>query len=159
MLSKIDDAMMAPSHNLRQCWPISLTPYVATRATMTFNGVNRYGAGAVSLTTMKTIDYRPRDYILPYIITQLLNNLAQLVTNLWLRPGLVKCHWSINMINTLRPRQNEHHFADDIFKFIFLNEKVRISLKIHKRFVPKDPFNDNPALIQKMAWRRTGDKP
>ena len=27
-------------------------------------------------------------------------------------------------INTLRPRQNGRHFADDIFKSIFLNENV-----------------------------------
>ena len=29
------------------------------------------------------------------------------------------------------------HFADDIFKCIFLNEKVCISLKISLKFVPK----------------------
>ena len=28
------------------------------------------------------------------------------------------------VINTLRPRQNRHHFPDDIFKCIFLNENV-----------------------------------
>ena len=33
-------------------------------------------------------------------------------------------------INTLRPRQNGRHFANDIFKYIFLNENVWISLKI-----------------------------
>ena len=26
------------------------------------------------------------------------------------------------LLNTMRPRQIGHHFADDIFKFIFLNE-------------------------------------
>ena len=29
-----------------------------------------------------------------------------------------------NTLNTLRPRQNGRHFADDIFKWIFLNENV-----------------------------------
>ena len=29
-------------------------------------------------------------------------------------------------INTLRPRQNGHHFADDTFKWIFLNKDVWI---------------------------------
>ena len=33
-------------------------------------------------------------------------------------------------INTLRPRQNGRHFADDIFKCIFLNENVWIPIKI-----------------------------
>ena len=28
------------------------------------------------------------------------------------------------LIDTLRPRQNSRHFADDIFKFIFFNENV-----------------------------------
>ena len=31
----------------------------------------------------------------------------------------------------LRPKQNCCHFGDNIFKFIFLNENVRISLRFH----------------------------
>ena len=31
--------------------------------------------------------------------------------------------------------------------------------KISPKFVPKGPINDNPALFQIMAWRRSGDKP
>ena len=61
-------------------------------------------------------------------------------------------------INTLRPRQNQRHFADDIFKSIFLNENARISLKISLKFVPKVRINNTPALVQIMAWRRPGDK-
>ena len=61
--------------------------------------------------------------------------------------------------NTLRPRQNGRRFADDTFKRIFLNENVRISIKISLKFVPKGPINKNPALVQIMAWRRSGDKP
>ena len=37
--------------------------------------------------------------------------------------------------NTLSPRQNAHHFADHIFKRIFLNENVGISLQISLKFV------------------------
>ena len=62
-------------------------------------------------------------------------------------------------INTMRPRQNGRHFPDDIFKCIFLNENVEISIKISLKFVPKGPNNNNPALIQIMACRRPGDKP
>ena len=62
-------------------------------------------------------------------------------------------------INTLRSRQNGRRFADDTFKRIFLNENVRISIKISLQFVPKGPINNNPALVQIMAWRRSGDKP
>ena len=50
-------------------------------------------------------------------------------------------------------------FADDIFKCIFLNEKVWISIKISLKFVPKGPINNIPTLVQIMAWRRPGDKP
>ena len=64
-----------------------------------------------------------------------------------------------NSLNSLRPRWNGRHFADDIFKYIFLNENVWIPTKISLKFVPKGPINDIPALVQKMAWRRPGDKP
>ena len=62
-------------------------------------------------------------------------------------------------INTLRPRQNGRRFAKDTFKRIFLNENVRVLNKISPKFVPKGPINNNPALVQIMAWRRSGDKP
>ena len=65
--------------------------------------------------------------------------------------------WS--SVNTLRQRQNGHHFADDIFKCIFLNENLWILIKISLKFVPKGSINNIPALLQVMAWRRPGDKP
>ena len=37
--------------------------------------------------------------------------------------------------------------ADDIFKCIFLNENIRISIKISLKFVPKGPINNTPALV------------
>ena len=55
--------------------------------------------------------------------------------------------------NTLRPRQNGCHFPDNIFKCIFLIENVWISVKISRKFVPKDPINNIPALVQVMACR------
>ena len=55
--------------------------------------------------------------------------------------------------------KNGNRFSDDTFKRIFLNENVRISIKISLKFVPKGPINNNPALVQIMAWRRSGDKP
>ena len=47
-------------------------------------------------------------------------------------------HGLANII-TLRPRQNGRHFADDVFKCIFLNENVWI-FKIPLTFVPKVPI-------------------
>ena len=61
--------------------------------------------------------------------------------------------------NTLRPRQNGRHFSDDIFKWIFLNENVWISIKISLKFVPRGPISNIRTLVQIMAWRRPGDKP
>ena len=58
-------------------------------------------------------------------------------------------------INTLGPKQNGCHFADDIF----VNENVWIPIRISLKFVPKGPINNIPALVQIMAWRREGDKP
>ena len=58
--------------------------------------------------------------------------------------------------NTLRPRQYGRHFPDDIFKYIFLNENIRISIKISLKFVPKGSITNIPALVQIMAWRRPG---
>ena len=65
----------------------------------------------------------------------------------------------VMQVNTLRPRQNGRRFADDTFKCILLNENVRILIKISLKFVPKGPINNNPALVQIMAWRWSGDKP
>ena len=69
--------------------------------------------------------------------------------------GVTGTQW----VNTLRPRQNGRLFADDTFKCIFLNENIRISIKISLKLVPKVPINNIPALVQIMAWHRPGDKP
>ena len=63
------------------------------------------------------------------------------------------------IFNTLRPRQNGRHFADDISKCIFLNENVWIPIEISLKFVSKVPIDNILALVQIMAWRRPGDKP
>ena len=62
-------------------------------------------------------------------------------------------------VNTMRQRQNGRHFADAIFKYIFLNQNVWIPIKISLKFVPKGPINNIPSLVQIMVWRRPGDKP
>ena len=62
-------------------------------------------------------------------------------------------------INPMRPRQNGRHFADNMFKCIFLNENLWIPIEISLKFVPKGSIDNIPALVQIMAWRRPGDKP
>ena len=44
------------------------------------------------------------------------------------------------------------------FSNAFLNENIAMSIRITLNFVPKWPFNNIPALVQIMAWRRPGDK-
>ena len=61
-------------------------------------------------------------------------------------------------INSSPPEQKGHHFADDIFICIFVNEKLCILIKIPLTFFPKGPLDNNPALVYIMAWRRIGDK-
>ena len=74
----------------------------------------------------------------------------------WLSPysewSLCLCMSSI-FDNTFKPKENDRYFADDIDVSRYI--LIWISLKI----ITKDPTNNNPALIQKMVWHQTGDKP
>ena len=67
--------------------------------------------------------------------------------------------WVTMVVNTLRLRQDGRRFPDDTLKRIFLNENVIILIKISLKFVPYGPINNIPALVQIMAWCRSGDKP
>ena len=46
----------------------------------------------------------------------------------------------------------------DILKCLLLNENTWIPINISLGFVPRGPINNIPAVVQMMAWRRTGDK-
>ena len=80
------------------------------------------------------------------------NNSTHCHSSSW---NIVTMRWYL----VLRPRQNGYHFADDNFKCIFVNEKIWIPIEISLKFVLKGPFNNIPAIVQIMAWRRQGDKP
>ena len=67
--------------------------------------------------------------------------------------------YRFSLVNTLRPRQQDCHFSDDIFKRIFLNWNCCIWIQISLTFVPNGPVNNKSALVQVMAWDRAGDKP
>ena len=58
-------------------------------------------------------------------------------------------------LNTLKPRQNSSHFADDIFERIFLNKNVWISINIPLKFLHRGQMNTNSASVQVMSWCRT----
>ena len=62
-------------------------------------------------------------------------------------------------IYSLRLRLNMCHFEYDIFKYIFMNETILISITISFKFIHKDAINNIPVLVQITAWCRPGDKP
>ena len=64
-----------------------------------------------------------------------------------------------SIVNTLRPSQDGRYFAADIFKCIFMNEHVRISIEISLKFAPKGSISKIPAQVSIMVCRRPGDKP
>ena len=59
--------------------------------------------------------------------------------------------------NTWGPRQNDRHFPDHIFKYIFVNENVWIWIKISLKFVPNGPVGLTPTRRQAFIW--TNDDP
>ena len=48
--------------------------------------------------------------------------------------------------------------ADDISNCISLNGNDRIPIHISLKYDPRSPIDNKPALVQVMAWHRTGDK-
>ena len=67
--------------------------------------------------------------------------------------------YSRHHVKSSPPAQNDSHFADDIYKYIFLNEKFYILIWISLKFIPKGPIDYMPPLVQVIAWCGTGDKP
>ena len=113
----------------------------------------------------------PTKNSLKFVLKGPINNIPALVQIMaWRRPGdkplsepmIVSllthiCVTRPQWVNTLKPRQNGRYFPDDFCKWIFLNDNVWISIKISLKFVPECPINNIPALVQIMAWCRSGD--
>ena len=70
--------------------------------------------------------------------------------------GGIPPRWPMDSFNSSPPEQNGRHFADDIFRSIFVNEKFCILIKVSLNFVPEGPIDNNQALVWMMAWRRIG---
>ena len=116
---------------------------------------------------MSLVKWRPFCLGLNVLKSYVPNNMIcyQLITNSSATPSTehnASPSWTGSTGGTLTPsspEQNGRHFADDIFRWIFVNEIFCILIKISLKFVPKDMIDNNPALVQIMAWRRIGDKP
>ena len=88
-----------------------------------------------------------KNYTKSLITCKTIINLIVSTTPVYDMTLLGRCKSICRYVNTLRPRRNEQHFADDIFKRIFFNENVWISIKISLKFVPKGPIYNIPALV------------
>ena len=75
---------------------------------------------------------------------------GEIKVNSWCT-GFILTHWGRDKMAAISQMTT--------FKLIFVNENVRISIKISLKFVSWGPINNIPALVQIMAWRRPGDKP
>ena len=72
---------------------------------------------------------------------------------------VMPCHNVFVYINSSSPGQNGRHFANDIFKCIFVNEKCCILIQIWLKFVPEGPIDNKSTLVQVMECRLFGAKP
>ena len=64
-----------------------------------------------------------------------------------LKMSSAKCWLFSSGFNSSLPGQSGRHFADDIFKCIFVNEKFCISIKISLKFFPKGSIDNDPASV------------
>ena len=135
-------AFSAPSHYLNQWW-------LLVNRTLRNKPYWNMDQNTVIFLHGHALENMCNTWCRPYCLH--LNMLIGLMSH----PGLST---SGNSLNTLRPRQNGRHFADDTFKHIFLYENVWISIEVPLKFVPEAPINNIPALVKIMAWCRPGDK-
>ena len=63
------------------------------------------------------------------------------------------------LLNTMRPEKNGRHFADVIFKYIFITENCGVLIQNSQKFAAKGPVNNKSALVQVKAWRLMSYKP
>ena len=72
---------------------------------------------------------------------------SQVATSLWKsQTSAYLTSNRLNLFNSSPLGQNGRNFADDIFKCIFLNENVRISIQFALESIPKGPI-DNKCSI------------
>ena len=66
---------------------------------------------------------------------------------------------NINVLQTVRSKHKGWKFADNIFNHISFKENIHILIQNFLNFVCIDPTDNISALVQVMAWHRTGAKP
>ena len=63
------------------------------------------------------------------------------------------------ILTHIPPGQNGRNFGRRHVQLYFFNESYRIPIQISLKYVPMSPIGNRPALVQVMAWHRSGDKP
>ena len=66
---------------------------------------------------------------------------------MWLLHHYLNQKDDLLLINSSPPGQMAPIFADDILKYISMNEKFCISIRISLKFVPKGPIDNKSALV------------
>ena len=150
----------ATSHYLSQCWPRSLLPYGVTRPQWVNTlGPRHNGRQCPPFSRrhfqMHFLEWKCLNFSiqisLNFVPKAPVIDIAALVqVMVWRRPcdkplsepmmvslltHFLSLYTRPQWVKTLRPRQNGCHFPDDIFKCIFLNENVILSIRISLKFV------------------------
>ena len=154
-------ACLAPSHYLNQWWSCSRKPYgdIVTLLPDGINiksldpGISEWDSknGIYNLVLLIGIFISPHDNALWWMPQDLTDDKSTLVQGMaWCRQAtshyLSQC-WS-------RPMS-----PNGVTRPQWVNLTVRIFIRISLKFVPKGPINNKSALVQIMAWCRSGDKP
>ena len=89
-------------------------------------------------------------------LIEIMRNYQNACCSSWLNSEIFEI---LSYFNWFHSVQNGLHFADDIFIYIFMNEKLCISIQFLLKFIPEGLIDNMSALVKVMAWHRTGDKP
>ena len=141
--------LMAPRHYSIQFWSRSMLMYVIHKVLIMF-----FVGEKLSWIVYRYLSiWRNSDQIWWFVkislfISSPLSNRSQLNFARW-----------IGWLNLSPLGQYGRHFSDDIFRYILVNEKFCIFIKISLNVVPRDPIDNHPTLVQIMAWYWIGNKP
>ena len=78
------------------------------------------------------------------------------VRTLYLAQEIYVVYVASSKSKTMEAVTKKRHFVDDIFKYIYLNENVWISIEISLKLVSKGPLNTMLVLVQILACRLVG---
>ena len=157
--------LMAPSHYLNQCWLIvskvkKMLGYIMILRSYSVFTMPLHLTIIIMLIRQMTRDLEKslNDGCIHFV--QIMPRMESILLIIFLAIyGTVFLSWSVYALSHIIRDKNGCHFADNIFKHIFLNDYVRITIQISPKFVSECSNDNNPALVYMIAWHRPGDKP